>query len=396
MSTLEQSQASRFEETYAGAGAAFFSFAMGLSAVAIPLLALDVGFHAGEVGVFVAFSAVAQLSIRSVMGALMRRVPDKHFVALAGALMALSCVVLVLSVGTWAFLLSQVAQGAARGFFWTGTQTHAVRTARSAVAAIAKVNLTSGIGQIIGPLVAGPIIAGLSARWALGLATVGGLLVLVPAALMVQLPPMRPTRTPGTTTAVWRRPGVGIASWAGASAGAWRAMMNSYVPIVLEQARQSSSAIGAVVSVANAASILGGAVAGRIRERRLQFWLVVGVAVTGVGLALFGGFAHQVLVAGTALSLSGVGAGLLQTVGPALATEAVSPEERGEAIASAGTFRAAALLLAPLGVAGLVTVMATPVALVIGGLAMSTPILLARRHMGGRSQLGSSDIEGVA
>jgi MFS family permease len=254
-----------------------------------------------------------------------------------------------------------------------------VRTSDSAVGAIAKVNLASGVGLVTGPFAAGPIVAHWSATTALAVAAVTGLAVVVPAALMRRLPPMRPKRRDGETVAVWRRPGVGLASWGGASAGAWRSLMNSYVPIVLDQARQSSSVIGSVVALANAASIASGAMAGWIREARLRSWLVGGVLVTGVGLALFGLLASHAVAGGVALAVSGLGAGLLQTVGPALATEAVEEDERGEAIASAGTFRAAALFAAPLSVAALVAVMTVPAAIAVAGVALALPPLLTRR-----------------
>jgi MFS family permease len=349
---------------------------MGLSAVASPLLALRSGYDASAIGVYIALSAVAQLSSRAFMGAMMRRIPDKYFVMLAGVSMGASCAAFSVWTDWWAFALSQVLQGLARGIFWTGTQTHAVRTSSNSVSAIAKVNLASGIGQVTGPFVCGPIVAHWSATAAMLLATVCGLLVVVPSSLMLVLPPMRPKKGASGTTAVWRRPGVALASWGGATAGAWRAMMNSYVPIVLEAARHSSNVIGAVVAVANAASIASGYFAGRIHATRLQGWLVGSIVVTGIGLGLFGLLSSGVLLCSVALAASGIGAGLLQTVGPAMATEAVEPEERGEAIASAGTFRAAALFAAPLSVAALVTVLSAPVAVAVAGAMLAVPSLL--------------------
>ena len=387
-------QASRFEGGYSGICAALFSLAMGLSAVAIPLLALAAGYHAGEVGLLVSLSAVSQLLTRSVMGLLLRHVPDKLFIGAAGLLMASSCLVLVASAGLWAFVLSQLAQGAGRGVFWTGAQTHVVRTSASSVSAIAKVNLTSGLGLIIGPLAAGPMIDHLSPEWTLTCAALCGLLVPLPTALLLRLPPMRPTRTRGASGPVWRRPGVGLASWAGASAGAWRAMMNAYVPVVLNQAGQSASSIGVVAAAANAASIAGGAGAGWTKPPHLRPWLIVGIMTTGTGLALFGALAHQLVAAGAAISAAGIGAGLLQTVGPALASEAVADEERGEAIASTGTYRAAALLVAPLGVAALVSIMTTSAAVAVAGMAMAAPALFSRRRERA-SAIGSSDTEGA-
>jgi MFS family permease len=381
MSEPHGCQPSRFEGLYAGIGGALFSFAMGLSAVAIPLLALDQGFTAGQVGVFVAGSACAQLGIRSVMGALMRRIPDRHFVTLAGVLMATSCLVLLVSTEWWVFAISQVAQGSARGFFWTGSQTHVVRTSPSAVAAIAKINLTSGIGQIAGPFAAGPLIEHSSITTSLGVAGAVAVGVLVPSCLMVRLEPLRPAkRNRGAAMAVWRQPDLGLASWAGATAGAWRSMMNSFVPVVLQQAAYGPQAIGIVTGIANATSIGGGAGAGLIKGHRLRATLIGGIAFTGVGLAAFGWLAGHPVMATVALAASGIGAGLLQTMGPALATESVSADERGEAIATAGTYRAAALLCAPLCVSALVVALAAPAAVAVLGVALAGPVVIMRKQ----------------
>lgn len=377
MSVSRERQPSSFESAYVGLAGALFTFAMGLSAVAIPLFALSAGYSAGQIGLLVALSACAQLGVRSVMSALMRHLASKSFVTLAAVLMALSCLLLVASAGSWAFVCSQLAQGAARGFFWTGGQTHVVRTSTSSVAAIARINLTSGFGQVLGPLLAGPLIQQLSVAWTLSCAGLFGALAVVPASLMVRLPPLRPERKRAAASSASPRSGVGIASWAGASAGSWRAMMNSYVPVVLAETGHAASAIGVVAAVANTTSIAGGAGAGWIKTRQLKISLIVGMVATGVGLGLFGLLAGNLVAAATALALSGLSAGLLQTVGPALASETVQPEERGEALATAGAYRAAALLFTPLGVAGLLAVMATSAAVAVTGLVMVGPAVLA-------------------
>lgn len=389
MSSELKCQPSRFEGLYVTASGSLFSFAMGLSAVTIPLFALESGFSGAEVGVLVALSACAQLGVRTVMSALMRRFPDKHFLSAAGLLMAISCLVLLGSAGWWAFALSQLAQGAARGFVWTAAQTHAVRTSPSSVTALAQVNLSSGIGQIAGPFLAGPIIEHLSITWALAAGALPAALVIAPASMLMRLEPLRPERGKGAKRARHRHPGLGLASWAGAAAGAWRAMMNSFVPIVLAGAGQSASAIGMVAAAANTTNIAGGAAAGRIPTSRLTSFLVSGIAVTGIGFAGFAALAGHLVAAAVLLALSGAGAGLLQTVGPALASETVRPEERGEALATAGTYRAAALLAAPLVVSGLATVTAAPVAMLVLGVAMTAPAVSALRSR--RDRLGSQD-----
>jgi MFS family permease len=353
-------------------GSVVFAFALGIASVAAPLLALRVGYSAPEIGVLIALSAVSQMGTRMFMGAMMRRVPDKVFVVTAAAALAASCGVLALST-TWAvFAVSQLLQGLARAYFWTGTQTHAVRLSDSAVGALAKVNLASGCGQIAGPLVAGLLVAR-SPQLALGVAAAVSAVGIVTAALLIRLAPFTGRAKDRAGGRVWRRPGVDVACWAGASAGAWRGLLGSYVPVVLDQARQSSATIGALVAIANGAQVAGSAVAGRLRGVGLKRSLVLGVLASGVGVAVVGPLAGMAVLAGAALLISGIGAGALQTVGPAVATDAVHPEERGEAIASTGTFRAAALLLSPIAVAGLVTVLPLSAAVLTAGLLITAP-----------------------
>jgi MFS family permease len=179
--------------------------------------------------------------------------------------------------------------------------------------------------------------------------------------------------------------------WAGVSAGAWRGLLTSYVPVVLDGARQSASTIGALVSVANGAAIAGAAVVGRVHGAWVARSYVIGTLLTGAATAVVALFAHNALLAGAMLLLSGLGAGALQTVGPAIATDAVHPEERGDAIAVAGTFRAAALFVAPLGVAGLVGFMPLTVAMGAVGVLIALPAATGRRlrqHL--RSEAGAA------
>ncbi|MDP9459374.1 MAG: MFS transporter, partial [Actinomycetota bacterium] len=55
------------------------------------------------------------------------------------------------------------------------------------------------------------------------------------------------------------------------------------------------------------------------------------------------------------------------------------PEERGAVMAASGTFRAAALLTAPLAAAGLVAVAPVSVALAVGGALIVVPVRWAWR-----------------
>lgn len=356
------------------AGAVIFAVGLGIASVAVPLLAMRAGYSTAEVGVIIAISAVSQMVTRLFMAAMMRRAPDKAFVVVSAASLAMSCGILVVSTSWPVFTVSQLLQGLARAFFWTGTQTHAVRMSNSAVGALARLNLASGLGQIAGPLAAGLLIAS-SPQLALGVAGAISALGLGTALLMVRLDPFAPRGKRSGQVRIWRRPGVDAACWASASAGAWRGLLGSYVPVALEHARQSSTTIGALVAVANGAQVAGSTVSGRLRTGGLRRSLVLGILASGVGVALVGPLAGMAALSAFVLAVSGIGAGALQTVGPALASDSVGLEERGEAIASTGTFRAAALLMAPIAAAGLVTVVPLSAAIATAGLLIAFPVI---------------------
>jgi MFS family permease len=361
------------------AAAAVYSLSLGIASVALALLALRAGYSPSQIGALTAVSAVAQMLTRLSLGSAMRRWPDWSLIAGAALLLAGSNALLALSAALVPFVVAEVLQGVSRACFWTGSQTHAVRGAGRAAGALATVNLVSSVGLLAGPVLAGVLSERTPVR-ALVVAAAVALAAVGPTLLLDRLPPFVPPadRPPGR---LWRRPDVGIGCWAGVTAGAWRGLLTSYVPVALDAARQTSSTIGVLVSVANGASLVGAAVGGRLRRSWSQVGVGVGIVATGAATAGTAALAHDVALAAVVLSVSGLAAGAVQVLGPAIAAESVHPEERGEAIAVTGTFRAAALFAAPLAVAGLVAVVPLAPAVALVGAAMTVPALtLRRRH----------------
>lgn len=358
-------------------GAVLFALSLGLATVALPLLAIAAGYSAIEIGILTALSALSQMSTRLVLGAIMRVLPEWTLVLAAGVLLAASNTFVAVSTAVVAFGLAQLLQGAARACFWTGSQTHVVRGDGPAVHGLAVVNLASSVG-----LVAGPVFAGLlterSPQLALGAGAGIAVVACIPALFLHRLPPFAPPeeRPPGR---LWRRPGVDAGCWAGVSAGAWRGLLGSYVPVALSAAQLTSSTIGVLVSVANIASLAGSGVVARIRGRWVGWSYAVGTVATGVATAAVALVAGSPWAAGAALAVSGMGAGALQTVGPAMAAEAVHPQERGDVIAVTGTFRAGALFAAPLAVAAVLPVASLTLAMTAAGAAIAVPALAVRR-----------------
>lgn len=355
-----------------------FGFALGTLSVVVPLLGVHAGYSYSEIGLLVAIAAVAQLVTRLFMGTLMRKIPDKSFLVGSGVMIAVSCTLLALPPVFMVFVISQLFQGSARAFFWTSSQTHAVRTSTSAVSGLRDVNLAAGAGSLLGPATAGYLWE-FSVQLPLGVAAAAGFMALIPAVLLIELPPFatKPPYRAGGGIRLWRRPGVNTACWMNAAAGGWKGVLDSYVPVALTLAGQSAAATGLLLSIANANIIVGSTLGGWVHDKGIRASLIMGVLGTGLGLAAVGPFATLAAPVAVALAVSGIGAGILQTVGPAIAAEEVHPEERGDSLALTGTVRAAALFLSPMGMAGLVALIPVSTALLAAGLLITTPAALA-------------------
>ncbi|MFF2246640.1 MFS transporter [Arthrobacter sp. NPDC058130] len=354
-----------------------FSIAQAMAAVVVPILAVQAGHSIELIGIIVAVSAVSQTVARLGMGTLMSRLPTKHFIAAATLLLATSCFLLGLSTALWAFIIAQLLQGAARAYFWTGSQTHVVRASESAVTALSRLNVVQGVGQLIGPALAG-FIGAWSLQMSLLSAAALAAIALAPAIALIHFAPFpqRSRHSTGRPRQIWRQPGVSMAASMTAVGGAWRGILNSYLPVILTQVGYSVPVAGTLVTVANLASLGGSAFSRRIQAAGPRVANAIGTAGAGLGLALASFFPNPIWVVVVGLAISGAGAGILQTVGPALAADSVSDDDRGRAIASIGTFRSVSLLASPLATAGLILIVpSAAVAAGIAGIIISTPTL---------------------
>jgi MFS family permease len=356
--------------------AVLFTAALGLSSVALPLRALDGGLGAGAIGGLVALSALVQIVTRSRLGLVMRRVPDRALLTFAPLALSATFLLALIEPSVAALAAAWVVLALARACFWTAGQTHAVRGEGSSLGRLTRLNFYGSVGALAGPLMAGLLAEG-GIEIALVTGAVLSALAAVPARWLAVFEPFAKSRTTHQQ-AMWRRPGVDAACWSGATAGAWRGLLDGYVPVVLAEARHSSTTVGALVSVANAAAIVGTLLINRIKPSLTAVTYVVSMLSAALGLALLGYLADVVPVAAATLALSGVGAGVLQTLGPNLAATSVSADEKGDAMAAYGTVRTSAMFLAPLAVAGGVLVMPIAPALAVVGGALAVPALAVR------------------
>jgi MFS family permease len=359
------------------AAALLFTTALGLSSVAFPLLALATGRSASEIGVLVALAAVVQILARSRLAAVMRRVQDRHVFTFGPVLLATSMLVLLASASLVALTLAWFVLALGRACFWTAGQTHAVRGTGSSVKRLANLNFFGSSGALLGPVLAG-VLAEVDLKAALAVGAALGALAVLPALFLERFAPFVRVDKQRHERALWRRPGVNAGCWSGATAGAWRGLMDSFVPVALERARHSSAIIGLLVSVANAAAVVGAVLITRLPTSWTRRIYVLSMVAAACGVAVFGYSAASIPLAATTLAVSGLGVGLLQTLGPALAAAAVSQEEKGEAMAAYGALRTTAMFVTPLSASAALLVVPIPAALLLVGSLLALPSVAAR------------------
>nr|WP_301538718.1 MFS transporter [Microbacterium sp. SYP-A9085] len=361
-----------------------YAVALGMVTVMVPLFAVHSGYGIGAVGLLVSVSAVTQAVVRLGLGALMDRFSTR-FLIITSCLMLMSCgLILGLADALWTFIAAQLMQGISRAYFWTATQTHVIRSSDTAVSAIATMNIINGVGSMVGPFIAG-LIGGVSLRLVFLIAAMIAAGSIVPAMMLTRFPPFhrdRPTGAPATTLGRHLRPGVMAAAIMSAGGGAWRGALDSYIPVILTAAGLSVSLTGTLIAVANFATMVGSAASKFAKPLGDRACVVLGTAPAGLGLAAVALLPVSPSAVALFLFISGVGAGLLQTIGPAMASDSVTDGERGRAIATNGVFRSFAMLLTPLSIGGLMLLLpSVGWSTAVLGVGMVTPaVLTARRH----------------
>lgn len=375
VSTNERRRADH-DERWLYATSFLYSFGLAVANVAFPLLALRVGYSASELGIIIASSAVAQIAARWMLAAVMRVVSNATIVIWSAILLTLSCAVVALSTHVVAVFGSALLQGTARAGFWTGSQTHIVRRDRPGASSIAMLNLAASVAMVIGPIVGG-LVSDHSAVTALWIATGVSATAIVPT-LFISRPPPFVANTSMSKRGFIRQPDIAVGLVANAMAGGWRGLLGSYVPVALERAGRSGGMIGVLITVANAAAIVGSFVSARVPPRTARTAIALSIVSTTLGTAITGFGSLPLVVLGLGLAMGGVATGVLQVLGLTIAAESVPRDHRGDAIAVTGTLRAGALFAAPFGVAMLLSVTALGPAVVVMTLVLAAPATLIR------------------
>ena len=354
------------DTAWGSATALLFSFTLGVASLLLPVMAVDAGHNLVTVAALYGASSLIQVVLRPLLGVAVRYVSTKTLVQVGSAAQAVSLVVVLTSVSLVALAAAWALQGIARSAFWTGIDTHGARSALGASRALGHLHAWAGIGQLLGPIIAGVV----SERSVATTVVIGVVVAMLCAATGAMLHshdcPARDALK--AARRVWGSPGIGSSFSAGFSAGSWRGLMDSVIPVLLREAGQSFSAIGLAISLANGLSIPGSAIVTRLRSTRpLRIAFVLSTLGTGLAVATVAIPMAPPALVYAALSLGGLGSGVLQTLGPVLAAVAVDQSRTGEAIALQGMFRTFSLLSVPALASSLAAVLPVTAALAVVG-----------------------------
>lgn len=350
-----------------------FGFALGASGVVFPLLALDRGIAPAVVGLLVAASGATHLTSRLVLPWLLARIHDRTLMAIAATSLAASAAVLFVGASLGTFIAAQALNGLARALFWTSNQTHLVRGTGVPIRRLAQSQMASHVGGLAGPALAGVLLAR-SAPFALGVVTATAAIAAIVSATLIRRPPYeRPAA--GGRRRLWRQRPVALGCWTSFSAGGWRGILDSFVPVVLATSGVGPATVGYLMAIADGATVAAAGWLARYGHERFAVPVRVAAGSVLVGVGVLPLVADRPVLAGVALAVAGAGGGLAGSLGPAIVNANVEQRQQGTAIALAGTYRAAARLAMPGVIGAAAGVVGIPLTLGLAAASVVAPML---------------------
>jgi MFS family permease len=352
-----------------------------VATVTIPLLALHAGYDAAAVGFLTATSAVSQLGGRLGLPWLLGRFPDRTLIGLASLMMAVGFGLLLVSTSVPVFVVAQLCQGTARAIFWTGSQTHAVRSGGRPVDRLVDLNVAGNAGTLIGPVLAGSL-AVIGLPVAVAAAALGAAAATIGTPLLQRLPPYDRARSAGTI-GLLRRDGVDVACWASVVGGGWWSMIGSYVPVILVGAGMGPQLIGWLVTASEGAGTAALLLLRRMPVDRIRRTVRTGALVAAAMFVAIAIAPGNALLYALLLVVGGAASGAITTLAPAMVSLASGEHEQGDALALSGTFRAGALLACPAAVGALLSALTLSFAVALVGSALGLSGVLVGRPAAG-------------
>jgi predicted MFS family arabinose efflux permease len=302
-------------------------FGAAMVPLALTFAVLNQGYGASDVGYVLAAETVPLIVLLLVGGVVADRFPRRASMLGAdlvrfGSEGLLAVLLFTGSPRLWVFLVLAAVLGAGQAFFnpaMTGLMPELV-SSEHLQAANGLRGIASSAGQILGPSVAGIIVASGGAGWAIAIDS--ATYAVSAACLWHLVVPPRPASAPASVLSQlahgWREFGSRTWLW---MIVAWAATFNaiSFAPFVVLGAVIShdheggAAAWGAILASFGAGSIVGGVIALRLRAHRPLVVATFGAAVFAIPVALIALSAPTALIAAAA-GLAGIGLSIFGTL----------------------------------------------------------------------------------
>ncbi|MGO1768455.1 MAG: MFS transporter [Microbacterium sp.] len=354
---------------------ALYALSLATAAVMLTFVAIDDGLSLGVIAALSAASAATQFVSRALVNGLFRLTSDR--VVMAGSLLVLcaSMVSVLVVPGIAGLLVAQLLQGISRAGFWSGSQVHVLRKGPRPARRMARNQFISNGLAVLGPVIAG-VMAGDDPRGAavvIVAITVAGALLCT---FLTRLPVFaRVKKSP--ENGIWQYPGMRVGAFGTLAAGAFNAVLNTFVPIVFGEAGWTETHTGVLIGVVNAGLLVGSLASGFVGERWFAPAVTTATLSVGLGAASMVCVPFAAWVSAGGSVLAGIGSGVILTLGPTLVGSSVPSELRGSAVVFAGVFRAGALFATPLMVSAAALVLPMPLVMLAVGVLSSAPGLVS-------------------
>jgi MFS family permease len=357
----------------------FYSMSLHMLQTITPLYIHDAGLSPAVLGALIAFPSLFQIFLRVPGGIAADRWGERTVLGVSALCMGLAAPIYLAGKMGW-LVAAQALTGLSRAVFWPSSQAYVTKMQGSRVGRrLGVYNMFLGVGNIIGPVVAGLSIAAMGYGGAFALlgvvaaACLGSVLLTPPPAATqtATTAAMAETKTMAATTTASAGPGAGAKTRANSKGGRtipellrlrplllaglcqWAAavpmaVIGSFLPVYLREIGMDPGRIGMLSGMRGVCIVVASVVFawGFDKIRRPVIW-VVGMGAAGVGLV---GVPWLVSFAPLAVcvALMGLASSALQMLPLAIVTEYTLPEERGLVMAITGTLWGASLFVHPL------------------------------------------------
>jgi MFS family permease len=316
-----------------------WNLALGMTYLLIPLYARELGFSALTIGSLIALPVIVQMAFNLLGGAWTDRLGAMNIslgafvsTAAAGAVFALS--------GSFAGLFAgQILMIMARAVYWPSSWSLASEIPGDRSKVMGWLNAVTSLGQIVGTVAAGMIIA----AWGFGpgfwiLAALGAVSFAIGLTYRYESPGRKTAPAPMLVTyrMLLRRRAVYFGIMCAYIAALPFSLSLSFYPILLVEQGHGPQAVGWLVGMRAIGSIAGGAaLAGFVRTAEDRSVPLVSALLVAASVGLVAAFSDPLIVALFLLGV-GLGSGVMTIYFQILVSSFSTREYRGSAMALAG------------------------------------------------------------